>query len=82
MSTKAVQFNIDGVDVRYVNKSMGGSTAPHDHYELRSFNVSETGYKSHFVPTGDVEEAGGYVEYIKQIICELWVEPDNQMQLF
>lgn len=82
MSDKVVIFNIDGVDVQYVNKSMGGIRAPHDHYELRSLNISETGYKSHFVPTGEVLDAGGYMEYAKQLIQLLWIESDNQLELF
>lgn len=43
------------VRVTYAPKSMGGKDAPHDHFEFRGAAVSETGYKSHFVPSSAVK---------------------------
>ena len=76
-----VLFAVDGVQVSYQKNSMGGDISPHDHFELHSFNISETGYRSHFVPSDAVIDAGGIKEYAKLLIDVFWLEPDNQMQL-
>lgn len=78
----SVEFIIDDVEITYREQYMGGVLSPHDHFELRSFNISETGYKSHFVSSGEVFEAGGYLDYVAWLISELWLETDNQLTLF
>jgi len=82
MNKEPLEFQIETVTVSYVKNYFNSETAPHDHFDLRSFNVSETGYQSHFAPSDEVNDAGGYLEYIKKVITELWIEPDNQLDLF
>lgn len=51
MDEESIKFTVDSVQVAYSKNSMGGDITPHDHFELHSFNISETGYRSHFVPS-------------------------------
>ena len=82
LDKEPIIFAVDGVQVAYSENSMGGDIAPHDHFELRSFNISETGYRSHFVPSSAVIEAGGFEKYARALIDVFWLEPDNQIRLF
>lgn len=82
MAKEYIKFAVDGVQVAYSKDSMGGEACPHDHFELRSFNTSETGYRSHFVPSNAVLEAGGHEKYARALIDIFWIEPDNQIRLF
>lgn len=82
MPSESIEFIIDGVEITYREQYIGSVLSPHDHFELRSLNVSETGYKSHFVPSGEVVEAGGYLQYVTWLISGLWTEQDNQLLLF
>ena len=77
-----VAYEIRGVAVSYAPSCMGGGIAPHDHFELRSEHMSETGYRSHFVPSGVVRAAGGAEIYAEALIEKFLREPDYQMVLF
>ncbi len=77
-----VVYTIQGVAVMYTPFSMGGNLAPHDHFELRSEHISETGYRSHFVPSETVQSVGGAETYAAALIDQFWIAPDNQMALF
>jgi hypothetical protein len=76
-----VRFVVDGVQVAYSMDSMGGDVASHDHFELHSFSISETGYRSHFVPSSAVIKIGGPEKYARALIDVFWLEPDNQIRL-
>lgn len=79
--SEPVTFEIDGVDVTYTSHEFGGDTAPHDHFELRSPFVSESGYKSHFEPSLNVSQSGGPFAVARDLISFYWQAPDNQLAL-
>jgi hypothetical protein len=72
------------ITIRWCPEWLGGDTA---HLEIitedrRPHPISETGYRSHFIPRQRVEEAGGPVAYVT-----LWLESKDdgnpvQLSLF
>ncbi len=75
-------FTINNVEVTYIERQFGGSTAPHDHFEFRSEFMGETGYQSHFEPSESVIAQGGPVKAAEDLISFFWQAPDQQMALF
>lgn len=82
MTKDPIRFAVDGVQVAYSMDSMGGDVVSHDHFELHSFSISETGYRPHFVPSSAVIESGGFKKYAKALVDVFWIDPNNQIRLF
>lgn len=51
------------VNYRYCKARFGGTLSPHDHFEFLSSYISETGYLSHFVFSGEVDAVGGHAAF-------------------
>lgn len=57
------------VNYRYCKGKFGGSLT-HDHFEFLSNLISETGYRSHFVFSEEVDAAGGHNAYAAAFCAE------------
>lgn len=76
-----VIFHIDDVHVTYYHNKFNSDLHPVDHFKLKSFSISETGYKSHFTPVEAVNELGGEFQYAEALINDLKTNNSPQMPL-
>jgi hypothetical protein len=88
MSSYYEEYRLDwkgqGITIRWCPEWLGGDTA---HLEIvttdrRPHPISETGYRSHFVPRGQVEAAGGPVAFVAAWLEELDDGKAVQLSLF
>jgi hypothetical protein len=78
----AVLINGVSIDYRYCAQWIGSELCSYDHFEFLSHNISETGYRSHFVASADVDNAGGR-EKFAELYCEAVFKPVSlQLDLF
>ncbi|MCP1551679.1 MULTISPECIES: hypothetical protein [Methylorubrum] len=73
-----IQWHGMTVEIRHV----AGWGAGYDHLEIRSIKperaklpITETGYRSHFIPAGDLEEQGGAVAFVTD-----WLDHESRSE--
>jgi hypothetical protein len=77
-----VLVNGVSIDYRYCAHWHNNEICSYDHFEFLSHYVSETGYRSHFVASADVDNAGG-CEQFSELYCVAVFKPVSlQLDLF